>query len=378
MSITTVDHSAGTAYPHLLSPIDLRGVRLRNRIGLAPMTMYVSEHGRTTDFHRAHYATRAQTTGLVIVEATAVSQVGRVTPHDLGIWDDDLALGLASVARAIDIGGAVPGIQLSHGGRKACRTRLWDGDVPISAEDGGWVILGPSSVPFSEDYPVPAEMTESQIELTIGDFVRASKRALRAGFRFVELHAGHGRLFHSFLSPLSNFRTDRWGGNFDNRARLLVETVRAIREIWPDELPLGVRLSCVDWIDGGWSLEDSVRLATVLRECGVDLVDCSSGGIIRAVNIPTGPGYQVPFARAIREGAGVATAAVGLIHSIDQAEKVLADESADLVLLGRKLLLDPYVLLRQTVSTTEDLVPLPYQRGVRSLKAPEPLAPPEL
>lgn len=362
----------------VMSPLSLRGIQLRNRLGLPPMTLYVSDAGHVTDFHMAHYSTRAQTLGLTIVEATAVSEPGRVTPHDLGIWSDEHAKGLSKVARTIKDGGSVPGIQLSHGGRKGSRTRLWDGDVSISTDQGGWEIFGPSPKAFAPGYPVPQAMSDNQINQAINDFVAAATRARNAGFEFLELHAGHGRLFHSFYSPISNTRTDDWGGTFEKRIRLLVETVKAVRTTWPSEFPLAVRLSCVDWIEDGWTITDSVALARILKENGVDVIDCSSGGIARPIRVETAPLYQVPFARAIREGASIATAAVGRIEHVDEANTIIESGSADIVLLGRKLLLDPYAILRQTAKSAKHLIPRPYERGVRSLTTVDPLAPPEL
>lgn len=344
------------------------------------MTQYVAMDHRPTSWHLSHYATRALTVGLAIVEATAVSRHGAVTPHDLGIWDDDQIPGLSEIAEVIVAGGAVAGLQLSHAGRKASRTRWWDGDTAIAVSDGGWPLCGPSPLPFSAGYPVPVALSEDEIGVLIEDFAAAAGRALRAGFRFLELHAGHGRLLHSFYSPVSNHRQDRWGGSFDNRIRFLVETVRAVRCRWPADLPLGVRLSCTDWVDGGWTLDDSVRLAAVLRECGVDLVDCTSGGVARPIQVPDRPLYQVPFATEIRRRAQVATAAVGLIQSVQEADDIVRHGRADIVLMGRKLLLDPFVMVRQAGwdDEAQELVPKPYQRAVRSLVAPEPAMVPEL
>jgi 2,4-dienoyl-CoA reductase-like NADH-dependent reductase (Old Yellow Enzyme family) len=350
----------------LLSPLALRGVKLRNRVGLAPMCLYSAVDYLPTPWHLAHYLTRSQLTGLTIVEATAVSHQGLVTPQDLGIWEDSAVPPLAELARAITEVGGVAGIQLSHAGRKACRTPPWDGDVRITPDQGGWPIVGPSAIPFADGYATPAELAVEEIRAVVGSYADAARRARQAGYQLLELHAGHGRLLHSFYSPVANRRTDDYGGSWENRVRLLVEVVDAVRGQWPEHLPLAVRLSCVDWLPDGWQLDDSVALAVELRYHGVDLIDCTSGGITRPIRVPTGPGYQVPFAREIRRRAGIATAAVGLIDSPSAAAKVIETDGADVVLLGRRMLLDPY-LLYTAGNAERPSIPVQYQRGVRSL-----------
>jgi 2,4-dienoyl-CoA reductase-like NADH-dependent reductase (Old Yellow Enzyme family) len=348
----------------LFCPLRLREVELRSRIGMAPMSQYQADP-RThtpTGWHLPHYAARARAgIGVVIVEATAVSPQGLVTPHDLGLWDTDQQQGLARIAEAITAAGAVPALQLSHGGRKASRTRPWDGDRHLTPGEGGWEVIGPSPIPFAQGYPVPREASTGDLEQAVADFARAARLALEAGFRMVELHAGHGRLLHSFLSPISNHRTDHYGGCLDNRARLLVQTVAAVREVWPEELPLAVRLSCEDAQPGGWSLDDTLALAPLLAQAGADLVDCSSGGIRRPQQRRTSPGYQVPYAAAIRTRTALATAAVGLITTVEHAEHIVHTGQADLVLLGRALLTHPHLVLGAPGAAA--LVPAPYRRA---------------
>ena len=340
----------------LWSPMYLRGVQLPNRAVLAPMSQYMATDGQPTLWHYTHYHQRALACGLVIVEATAVSPQSRITEHDLGLWDNRCMTGLGHIAAVISAAGAVPGLQISHGGRKSGRTRPWEGDRPAI----GACPEGPSPIPFAEGYPKPHALSGTEIENTVADFVAVTKRAANAGFRVLELHAGHGRLLHSFYSPIANHRTDSYGGRWLNRVRLLVDTVDAVREVWPIESPLLVRLSCVDWVPGGWELNDSVRLARILKLHGVDLIDCTSGGIMRPITVPVAPGYQVPFSAEIRKKARIATAAVGAISTVSQAEEILARDQADLVLFGRAALLDPFLPLRASVP---EHVPPPYQRG---------------
>jgi 2,4-dienoyl-CoA reductase-like NADH-dependent reductase (Old Yellow Enzyme family) len=327
----------------LFQPLDLRGVTLRNRIGVSPMCQYSSVDGFASDWHVVHLGSRAVGgAGLVMTEATSVEARGRISPHDLGIWDDAHVPVLARVTAAIHAQGAVAGIQLAHAGRKASTARPWQGGQSLSAEEGGWLPIGASALAFRPEAQLPSAASLDDLAVLRRAFQSAAERALRAGFRLIELHAAHGYLLHSFLSPLSNTRSDAYGGSFENRCRLLLEVVRDVREVWPDDLPLSVRLSCTDWLEGGWALADSVELARLLKPVGVDIVDCSSGGTSLAAKVPLGPGYQVPFASAIRQQAGICTAAVGLITDAAQAEAVIADGHADLVLLGRALLRDPY------------------------------------
>ncbi|MEU8197945.1 NADH:flavin oxidoreductase/NADH oxidase [Microbispora amethystogenes] len=357
----------------LFEPFKLRSVVFRNRLGLAPMSQYSAEDHRPVDWHFAHYLTRSMGLGLTLVEATAVSREGAVTPQDLGVWDDTFVAPLRRLVEVIESQGAVPGLQLSHAGRKASRTRPWDGDVSLPVQSGGWPIVGPSPTRFAEGYLTPEPLDEPAIDAVVDDFSQAARRAREAGFRFLELHAGHGRLLHSFLSPLANERTDRWGGSFENRCRLLLDVVRGVRGHWPDELPLSVRLSCVDWAEGGWSLEDSVRASELLRSAGVDLIDCTSGGIMRPLRVEAKPGYQVEFAKEIRKGAGIATAAVGLIQDVRQARQVVEAGDADMVLMGRSLLADPLQVIRLADRGETGVIPRQYRRAFTSTaRAPRP------
>ena len=329
--------------PHLFEPLTIKSVTLRNRIGVSPMCQYSSEDGVATDWHLVHLGARASGgAGLVIAEATAVSAEGRITPGDAGIWADKHVEPIARINRFIKSQGAVPGIQLAHAGRKASAARPWDGNAHLADDAGGWPTLAPSALAFGGPLnKVPREMTTADIARVQGEFVAAAKRSLAAGVEWLELHGAHGYLGHEFLSPLSNRRTDSYGGSFDNRIRFVLETARAVRAVWPDQLPLTVRLSCTDWVEGGWDLEQSVELARKLKAAGVDLIDCSSGGGTPSAQIPLGPGYQVPFAERIRRDAGIATAAVGLITDPKQSDHIIRSGQADLVLLAREFLRDP-------------------------------------
>lgn len=327
----------------LFSPLKLREVTLKNRLAMSPMCQYsATEDGEVTDWHLLHYTSRALGgVGLVMVEATAVLPEGRISPFDLGIWSEDLFPGLKELARRIWEAGAVPGIQLAHAGRKAGTSRPWEGGRPL-----GWKVVGPSPIPFAEGYPVPEPLDETGMERILQAFVEGARRALKAGFRVVELHMAYGYLLSSFLSPLANRREDAYGGSRENRMRFPLEVARAVREVWPQELPLFVRVSATDWAEGGWGLEDTLAFAQALKVLGVDLLDCSSGGVVTEVRIPVGPAFQVPFADAVRKQVGMATGAVGLITTPEQTETILQTGSADLILLGRVLLRDPYFPFR--------------------------------
>ncbi|HJV49345.1 MAG TPA: NADH:flavin oxidoreductase/NADH oxidase [Geothrix sp.] len=327
---------------HLFAPLTLRGLTLPNRIAVSPMCQYQAQEGLPTDWHLVHLGGLAQGgAGLVLTEAVAVLPEGRISPEDLGLWNDQQAEALAPTVRFIASQGAVPGIQLAHAGRKASTHAPWrgSGSVPISA--GGWTPVAPSALPFEATWTVPTALDAEGLAGIRKAFVDATKRALAAGFQVVELHAAHGYLLHQFLSPLSNRRSDAYGGSFENRTRLLREVTADLRAVWPGDLPLLVRISATDWVEGGWDLDQSVALSKELKALGVDLVDCSSGGISPLAKIPLGPGYQVPFAARIRADAGLPTGAVGLITEPDQAERILAEGSADLVLLARELLRNP-------------------------------------
>jgi len=331
----------------LFSPLSLRGITFRNRIFVSPMCQYSSEDGFPTDWHVVHLGSRAVGgAGLVIVEATAVTPEGRISPADSGLWSDDHAKAFRRVTDFIRAQGAVPGIQLAHAGRKASTKAPWDGDGAVGAGQGGWTPCAPSAIPFAPNYPEPREMTEVEIETVIRQFAEAAERAHAAGFQVVELHMAHGYLLHEFLSPLSNRRGDKYGGSLENRMRFPLMVAERVRRAWPADLPLFVRLSVSDWVEGGWDLGQSIEFCRALKALGVDLVDASSGGLVPDARIPVGPGYQVPFAAAIRKEAGMPTAAVGLITEPAQAEQVVATGQADAVLLARELLRDPYWPLR--------------------------------
>ncbi|QJR37385.1 NADH:flavin oxidoreductase/NADH oxidase [Gemmatimonas groenlandica] len=328
----------------LFSPIILRSLTLRNRVGVSPMCQYSSDNGFASDWHLVHLGAFATGgAGLVITEATAVTPEGRISPQDLGIWDDAHIPMLRRITDFCRAQGAVMGVQLAHAGRKASTRRPWErpgGAVPVS--EGGWDnVMAPSAVPFSPDYPSPHALSLDGIAHVIASFRAGAIRALEAGFQVVELHAAHGYLLHEFMSPIANHRTDAYGGSFENRIRLTLEVTDAVRAVWPTELPLIVRISATDWAEGGWNLEESVQLSVLLKARGVDLIDCSSGGLASHQQITIGPGYQVPFARRIRADAGIATAAVGLITDAVQAEQIVADGSADMVFLARELLRNP-------------------------------------
>ncbi|GLV49178.1 oxidoreductase [Thermus sp. LT1-2-5] len=345
----------------LFTPLELRGVRLKNRLAMSPMCQYsATEEGEVTDWHLLHYPTRALGgVGLVLVEATAVLPEGRISPFDLGIWSEAHLPGLRELARRIQEAGAVPGIQLAHAGRKAGVARPWEGGKPL-----GWRVVGPSPIPFVEGYPVPEPLDEAGMAQVLEAFVAGARRALRAGFRVVELHMAHGYLLSSFLSPLANRRTDAYGGSRENRMRFPLEVAQAVREALPPEVPLFVRVSATDWAEGGWGLEDTLAFAERLKALGVDLLDCSSGGVVPGVRIPAAPGFQVPFADAVRKRVGLRTGAVGLLTTPEQAETLLQAGSADLVLLGRVLLRDPYFPLWAAQALGErPEVPPQYQRA---------------
>ena len=328
--------------PTLFSPFTLRALTMRNRIGVSPMCQYTSIDGFADDWHLVHLGAFATGgAGLVISEATAVVPEGRISPQDLGIWCDEHIPMLRRITSFIHAHGAVAGIQLAHAGRKASTKRPWDGSGMVPPDQGGWRVKAPSAVAFSPEYPQPEAMTLDEIERLIEAFGVAAQRALEAGFKVAELHAAHGYLFHEFMSPLSNTRTDAYGGAFENRIRLLCDVTRTVRAIWPDTWPVFVRISATDWADGGWTVEESVALAKVLATLGVDLVDVSSGGLAVHQQIPVGPGFQVPFASRVKREGGIPTAAVGLITEPQQANDIIANGDADMVLLARELLRNP-------------------------------------
>lgn len=359
----------------LFSPLTLRGVTLRNRAGVSPMCMYSATDGHPDSFHLIHLGSRALGgAGLVVAEATAVSPEGRITPGCTGIWDDSHVESWAPIAAAIAGAGAVPGIQLQHAGRKAGTSVPWEGDAPLDRTRHDWTAVAPSAIAFADNFPVPTALDDAGIQAIIGSFAAAAERAVAAGFRLVKIHGAHGYLLHSFHSPVSNARTDQWGGSLENRTRLTREVVRAVRAAVGEDIAVSVRLSATDWLGPdavdatgagtqGWTVEESTILAGWLADDGADLIDCSSGGIRRGITIPTGPGYQVGLAAQVRT-AGIPTAAVGQITDPVQAETILATGQADMVLLARGSLRDPYWALHaaQALGATEHtLVPKQYR-----------------
>jgi 2,4-dienoyl-CoA reductase-like NADH-dependent reductase (Old Yellow Enzyme family) len=351
--------------PSLFDPLRLRGVTLRNRIGVSPMCQYSSVDGYATDWHLVHLGSRAVGgAGLVIVEAAAVEPRGRISPQDLGIWDDAHVPMLRRIAAFLREHGAVAGIQLAHAGRKASRRRPWEPPAGLGPAEGGWTPVGPSALPFEPDWAVPDVLDGGGIARVLDAFGAAARRAAEAGFELVELHAAHGYLCHSFYSPLSNTRRDEYGGSRENRMRFTVESAAAIRRGWPDDKPLSVRLSCTDWTDAGWTLDDTVALARTLAHAGADIIDCSTGGNDPGPRIPLGPGYQVPFAERVRRDAGVPTATVGLITEPTHADEIVRNGRADVVLLARAELRDPYWPIRAAAALRRTVhVPAQYLRA---------------
>ena len=359
--------------PRLFDPLPIRSITFPNRIFVSPMCEYSSEDGFANDWHLVHLGGRAVGgAGLVLTEATAVTAAGRISPQDLGIWKDDHIEMLSRIVRFIHEQGSIAGMQLAHAGRKASTYRPWSGHGKIAENEGGWRdVIAPSAEAFAPNYPQPIEMSRDDIAATVDAFAVAAARALTAGFRVIEIHAAHGYLIHEFLSPLSNHRQDEYGGTFDNRIRFVCDIVRAVRNVWPHELPLFIRISATDWVDGGWDIEQSVALAKAVKALGVDFVDCSSGGNVAQAKIPLGPGYQVPFAERVRRDADILTGAVGLITAAAQAEEIVASGRADAVLLARELLRDPYFPMRAASELGQEITwPAQYLRaGPRDAKA---------
>lgn len=327
--------------PKLFTPLPIRGLTFRNRIFVAPMCQYSAVDGVPNHWHLVHLGSRAVGgAALVIAEATAVTDIGRISAADLGIWNDVQVEAFKPITAFIQEQGAVAGIQLAHAGRKASTKIPWKGQG--KAEEGGWTPVAPGALPFSDSYPIPRALAHEEVEQVVDDFVAAAARSLAAGFQVVEIHMAHGYLLHQFLSPLSNQRTDEYGGTLANRMRLPIKVAKAVREFWPEKWPVFVRISATDWADGGWDIQQSVELAKRLKETGIDMIDCSSGGTVARPVIPLGPGYQVPFAAQIRREVGIATSAVGLITTARQAEEILNNGEADAVSMARELLRDPY------------------------------------
>jgi 2,4-dienoyl-CoA reductase-like NADH-dependent reductase (Old Yellow Enzyme family) len=352
--------------PHLFRPLQFRSVEVRNRIMLSPMCQYSSVDGMPNDWHFVHLGARAMGgAGIVFVEATHVEPIGRITPRCMGLWNDAQRDALARIAAFVASQGAVPAIQLGHAGRKASVTPPWEGTKPLAVEDGGWPTIAPSAVAFG-NYPCPIAMDRAAMDRVVAAYGASAHRAREAGFRILEIHAAHGYLIHQFLSPVSNIRDDQYGGSAENRTRHLMEVLDAVRAEWPADLPLFVRLSLTEWVEGGWSIEDAIALALKLKQRGdVDLIDCSSGGNDPRQAIPIHPGYQVPLAEKMRAAVGLPTAAVGLIHSADMAEEIIANGRADLVVLGRTLLYDPHWPLHAANALKTENVhwPVQYERS---------------
>ncbi len=360
---------------HLFEPLPLRGLTLRNRIAVSPMCQYSATDGVPNDWHFVHLATRAVGgAGLVVTEATAVVPEGRISPDDLGIWNDAQSAAFARITRFIREQGAVPGIQLAHAGRKAGTWRPWAGQGSIPRSHGGWETVAPSAMPFAAGHDTPRALAAAEIPQVVAAFREGARRARAAGFDVAEVHAAHGYLLHQFLSPLANQRDDEYGGPFENRCRLLLEVVQAVRQEWPESLPVWVRLSVTDWVEGGWDLEQSIALAGRLGALGVDVIDCSSGGTVADAKIPFGPGYQAEFAAEIRRATGLKTGAVGMITSPQQADHIIRSGQADCVLLARELLRDPYWPLRAAAALGRE-AEWPAQdpaRRARRLEAQDP------
>ncbi len=350
---------------NLFSPLSIRSIGFRNRIVVSPMCQYSCEDGFATDWHLVHLGSRAVGgAALVMAEASAVEARGRISPADLGIWKDDHIENLSRIASFIKKQGAVPGIQIAHAGRKASTAVPWQGGRAIPQGEGGWQPVAPSPIPFYEGDPAPAELTKTEIQNIVEAFVSAARRARTAGFEVLEIHGAHGYLIHEFLSPLSNQRSDEYGGSFENRARFPCEIAQAVRAAWPESLPLFTRISATDWAEGGWDIEQSVRFSACLRDLGVDLIDCSSGGAVSYQKIELKPGYQVPFAERIRRETGVLTGAVGLITEARQADEIIRNGQADITLIARQMLRDPYFALHAAKETAEGApVPVQYSRA---------------
>jgi 2,4-dienoyl-CoA reductase-like NADH-dependent reductase (Old Yellow Enzyme family) len=347
----------------LFTPLKIREITFRNRVFVSPMCQYSSDEGLPTDWHLVHLGSRAVGgAGLVMVEATAVSPIGRISPFDSGIWSDAHVEAFAPIVHFIKQQGAVPGIQMAHAGRKASTDAPWNGGGAVGPAKGGWQPIAPSPIAFSPASPTPRQMSGDDIDAVAGQFVQAAGRAGAAGFELLELHMAHGYLLHEFLSPLSNQRTDEFGGSLANRMRLPLRVAREVRAAWPSHLPLFVRISATDWVDGGWDLAQSIALAREFKRIGVDLIDCSSGGTSPTARVPVEPGYQVPFARAIRRDADIATGAVGLITHAEQAEQIIAENKADAIFLARQLLRDPYWPLHAAAELGAE-APWPRQYG---------------
>jgi 2,4-dienoyl-CoA reductase-like NADH-dependent reductase (Old Yellow Enzyme family) len=365
--------------PGLFDPLAIRDLKFANRVFVSPMCQYSSKDGYANDWHLVHLGSRAVGgAGLVLTEATAVLPEGRISPQDLGIWKGEHIEMLSRIAGFIHEQGSIAGMQLAHAGRKASTSRPWEGHDAVPESEGGWKkVVAPSALPFSDTYPMPQALTLDGIQEVIAAFAAAARRACQAGFRVIEIHAAHGYLIHEFLSPLSNQRQDDYGGSFENRTRLCREIVAAVRSAWPKELPLFVRISATDWVEGGWDIDESVKLAGELKRMGVDLIDCSSGGNVPHAKIPVGPGYQTAFAERIRRETGIMTGTVGMITSPVQAEHIIQTGQADAVIMAREFLRDPYWPLRAARELDQPIAwPIQYLRAAP--KGAQPRVPVDL
>jgi 2,4-dienoyl-CoA reductase-like NADH-dependent reductase (Old Yellow Enzyme family) len=353
----------------LFSPFELRQKKFKNRIFVSPMCQYSSKDGMPNDWHLVHLGSRAVGgAALVMVEATAVSPEGRISPWDSGMWSDEHAAAFRRITAFVKAQGSIPGIQLAHAGRKGSIDVPWRGDKPLSTEEGGWKPVAPSPIPFKKGSPVPAEMTPGDMEEVASQFRAAAGRSLDAGFEVLELHMAHGYLLHEFLSPLSNHRKDDYGGQLENRERFPLKVAERVREVWPEFLPLFVRISCTDWAEEGWDLAQSIDFCRRLIDLGVDLIDCSSGGLVPDAVIPAGPGYQTPFSAAIRREVGIPTGAVGYITAPAQAEQIIATGQADVIILAREMLRHPYWPLHAARALKVDIPwPNQYTRQAESI-----------
>jgi 2,4-dienoyl-CoA reductase-like NADH-dependent reductase (Old Yellow Enzyme family) len=346
----------------LFSPIKIRGIELKNRIAVSPMCQYSSVNGLPHDWHLVHLGSRAiGGAGLVFTEATSISPDGRISPDDAGIWNDDQMNAYKTITSFIKSQNSVPGIQLAHAGRKASTYSPWKGKGEVNIKDGGWQTIAPSPISFAKNFPDPKEMDENEIRIIVEQFSKAAERSIEAGFEIIELHFAHGYLVHEFYSPISNKRKDSYGGSLEKRCRLAIEISESVRKTIPKNTPLFVRISSTDWVEGGWDIEQSVQLAKWLKEVGVDLIDCSSGGNVMNAKIPLSPGYQIPFAERIKSEAKILTGGVGLITQAEQAEEIIKSEKADIVLLAREMLRDPNFALHAAKKLNVDLEDFPKQ-----------------
>lgn len=354
---------------HLFSPLKIKNIELKNRIIVSPMCQYSSEDGFANDWHLVHLGSRAVGgAAIVFTEATAVSPEGRISPNDLGIWKDDHIIFLKQITDFIKKQGAIPGIQIAHAGRKSSQLPPWQGSKELKEEQGGWRTYAPSAIPFKEEQIAPTEMTVAEIKKTIQNFQDAALRAKKAGFEIIELHGAHGYLINEFLSPESNKRTDGYGGSFENRTRFLLEIIESVRKVWKKENPLFLRISATEWKEGAWTLDDSIKLTTLLKTKTIDLIDCSTGGNVSHVKIPVKPLYQVEFSESIKKATGILTGAVGLITTSKEANMIIEENKADVVLLGREMLRDPYFPLRAAAELDAEVTwPLQYERAKKKI-----------